>query len=435
MVAVALPAIGREFGAEASNVTISVVTAYLIATLVCQMPAGSIADRAGYSSALTWGRWVFAAGALAGAFAPTLSIVVIGRVLMAAGGALMVPTAMALVRVAVPLERRSRAFGTLGAVMGGAAAIGPALGGWIVPLFGWRWIFAINLPVLLASWILQGRVANDRRVLEGHSPGDQSRGAFDWSGSLLVGAALVLLTMATRAHGQPFYLMGAAGAAAVGLLLVVERRVAAPVLDLDLFSSPVFAAGAGVVATQNLAMYSLLIMVPFLFGASAGSGVGLAIVGMTATMALTSPFGGWLAERLGPRHVVFTGGVVGALGVFAIARLGASPQPFDVGARLLLVGLGLGLSTGPTQAAGLTAVSAKKSGLASATLSMMRYVGSIAGTVILGFALAAGPDLASRQRVALWIFAGAFIVSALLGLVLPTRSTAAQAAGRGTAIA
>ena len=438
MVAVALPAISRDFGAEASSVTLLVVTVYLIATLVCQMPAGSIADRSGYPRALTWGRWIFAAGAAAGAFAPTLSVVVVGRVLMAAGGALMVPTSMALVRVAIPVERRSRAFGTLGAVMGGAAAIGPALGGWITPLFGWRWLFAINLPVLLASWIIQGPVdENESRTLKVRAADEESgQRAFDWAGSLLIGSALVLLTMATRAHGRALYVIASVGVATIVTLLVVERRVTAPVLDLDLFARPVFAAGAGVVATQNLAMYSLLIMVPFLVGASAGSGVGLAIVAMTATMALMSPFGGWLAEHVGARPVVFTGGLAGALGVFAIVRLGASAQPLDVGVRLLLVGLGLGLSTGPSQAAGLTAVSAEKSGLASATLAMMRYVGSIAGTVILGFALAAGPDVAARHRAALWIFAGAFLVSALFGLVLPSRAAAAQAqAGRGTAIA
>jgi MFS family permease len=402
------------------------------------MPAGSIADRSGYPRALTWGRWIFAAGAAAGAFAPTLSVVVVGRVLMAAGGALMVPTSMALVRVAIPVERRSRAFGTLGAVMGGAAAIGPALGGWITPLFGWRWLFAINLPVLLASWIIQGPVdENESRILKVRAADEESeQRAFDWAGSLLIGSALVLLTMATRAHGRALYVIASVGVATIVTLLVVERRVTAPVLDLDLFARPVFAAGAGVVATQNLAMYSLLIMVPFLVGASAGSGVGLAIVAMTATMALMSPFGGWLAEHVGARPVVFTGGLAGALGVFAIVRLGASAQPHDVGVRLLLVGLGLGLSTGPSQAAGLTAVSAEKSGLASATLAMMRYVGSIAGTVILGFALAAGPDVAARHRAALWIFAGAFLVSALFGLVLPSRAAAAQAqAGRGTAIA
>ena len=242
------------------------------------------------------------------------------------------------------------------------------------------------------------------------------------SEALLTGAVLVLLTMATRARGSAAYAMGAAGLLAAVLLFVQERRVLAPVFDVHLFSRPVFVAGAGVIGLQNLAMYSLLIELPFLFGGTAGSRIGLAIVAMTATMAVTSPAGGWLAERLGTRAVVVTGGLAGAAGVFAIAQLGADAQPFDIGVRLLLVGLGLGLSTGPSQAAGLSAVVGEKSGLASATMSMVRYLGSIAGTVVLGYSLAAGPDAASRQHVALWIFVGAFLASALLGLVLPRRA-------------
>src|SRR5215213_2990732 len=93
MVAVALPALSAEFGAPAATVTVFVVTGYLVATLVLQMPAGSIADRLGYARALTWGRWIFGAGAIAGALAPSLVAVVGGRLLMAAGGALIIPTA------------------------------------------------------------------------------------------------------------------------------------------------------------------------------------------------------------------------------------------------------------------------------------------------------------------------------------------------------
>ena len=138
MIAVALPAIGATFSAQPSTVTLLVVTGYLIATLVCQMPAGSIADRVGHVRTLTWGRWIFAAGAAAGAFAPALWMVVLGRLLMAAGGSLMVPTSMALVRIMVPPDRRARTFGMLGAVMGVAAAVGPALGSWVAPVLGPR---------------------------------------------------------------------------------------------------------------------------------------------------------------------------------------------------------------------------------------------------------------------------------------------------------
>jgi MFS family permease len=363
MVAVALPALSRDFAAPASRVTLTVITGYLIATLLAQLPAGRVADRVGYVRALAWGRWLFAAGAVVGTFAPSLWIVVGGRLLMAAGGALIIPTAMALVRVAVPASRRSRAFGTLGAVLGGAAAIGPAIGAWMVAQFGWRSLFVINVPILLASAALQPRIETDAAVSR------RSAGA-DYS--------------SLRTRG--------------------------------------FLAGSGVIAIQNLAMYSLLILVPFMFGSRGGSDsrLGLAIIGMTATMALVSPVGGWLVESIGARAVVVAGGVIGTAGVLSIAQLAPTAVASAIGARLLLVGLGLGLSTGPSQAVALTAVPSEQSGLASATVSMLRYLGAIGGTGILSFTLAGGQGDMAREQMSLWIFAGAFVLSAVLGAMFPS---------------
>jgi len=443
MVAVALPALSVEFAAEPASVTVAVVTGYLIATLVCQMPAGSIADRVGYGKALSAGRWIFAGGAVLGTFASTLNAVVAGRLLMAAGGSLMVPTAMALIRVAVPTERRPRAFGTMGAVMGGAAAIGPALGAWIVAELGWRSLFLINLPILAASWVL-GRADLKVRPYdtvrnEPPIPSDVRRGGpsgppegppdgampperipFDWLGSALLGVVLVLLTFATLATGSVALLMLAAGLMLFAVLVAHERRVTAPVLDFSLFARRGFTAGAGVIAAQNLAMYSLLIQIPFLFApGTSGSHLGLAIIAMTATMALTSPFGGWLSERVGAKPVVVVGGITGAAGVVLLGRLAPSAPVVDIAGRLLLAGLGLGLSTGPAQATALAGVPSHQSGLASATVSMFRYLGGIGGTVVLGMAFAAGGDGGAAHHTALWIFAGAFLVSAALGLAFP----------------
>jgi MFS family permease len=412
MVAVALPAIGGEFGAPAATVTVFVVTGYLVATIVAQMPAGSLADRMGYARALAAGRWLFGAGAVIGALAPTLGVVVAGRLLMAVGGALIIPTAMALLRIAVPAERRARAFGVMGAVMGGSAAIGPAIGAWMTAQFGWRSLFLINLPLLLGSWLLQPRVSDERA--------ETRRPPFDWQGSVLIGVALLLVTFSTRAAAPASYWLAIAGAAAVAVLVAHERRAEAPVLNLALFGQRGFIAGALVVATQNLAMYSLLIQVPFLFGGErADPSLGLAIIAMTFTMAATSPLGGYLVEWVGVRAVVATGGLLAALGVMALSGLPASASAGEVGARLLLVGLGLGLSTGPANASAISAVPQHQSAIASATVSMLRYLGAIGGTVILGFALAGGAEVAARHQLALWIFVAALLVSVVLGLVLP----------------
>jgi len=425
MIAVALPALSAEFGAAASAVTLTVVTGYLVATLVSQVPAGNIADRAGYGRALSWGRWLFLAGSLAGTFAPALWAVIAGRLMMAAGGSLILPTAMALVRVAIPAERRQRAFGAMGAVLGGAAAIGPAIGAWMTAHAGWRSLFLINLPILALSYLCQpADSAFQQPAVSG------PRAAFDWAGSVMIGIALVLFTFATRAGASAGVPIAAAGAVVLGLLLWHEQRTPDPVLKLDLFVTRGFITAAGVIALQNLAMYSLLIQVPFLFGgssAAAQSRLGVAIIAMTATMAITAPAGGWFAEWLGARPVVALGGLVGAAGVLAIGRLPPGAPAVDVGLRLLLVGVGLGLSTGPSQAVALTSAPASRSAVASATMSMLRYLGAIAGTVILGYAFA-GPDSAARQHTALLLFAAAFVVSMGLGLAFPSMPALRRAA-------
>ncbi len=411
MIAVALPAMSSDFQAAPSSVTVWVVTAYLIATIVFQMPAGAVADRMGYGPTLVLGRGLFMAGAAAATVAPSLWFVIVGRLLMAAGGALMLPTAMALLRVMVPEARRPRAFGAMGAVMGGAAALGPALGGLIMARANWRVLFLVNLPLTLLSWWLQPR--------EFASAAGRPRAhAFDWTGSVLLGSALVLAVLSTR-MAVPLALGAAAGSVVFLIALVAQARtVPAPVVDFTLFREGPFVAGALVIALQNLAMYALLIQIPFLFaGAGGGSRVGMVVIAMTAMMAVSSPVGGRLAERIGSRATVLAGSLSGAIGVLlllpvsSMARTGVGASPGQVAVPLLMVGLGLGLSTGPSQAAALTAIDPQRSGMASAAISTLRYMGAIVGTAILGLALSGSGSRLEAQQQALWCFAAAFVMS------------------------
>jgi MFS family permease len=376
MIAVALPALSAEFGAAASRVTLWVVTGYLVATILSQIPAGRVADRLGYARVLTLGRWIFAGGAIAAIAAPSIAVVVLGRFLMAAGGALMVPTAMALLRVSVPPERRARAFGSMGAVMAGSAAVGPALGGLIIASFSWRALFVVNLPLLILSWLLQPASVASDAVASG-------------------GAA---------ASGSP------------------ERR--SPEREggrrketgygFGLLRTSAFAAGASIVALQNLAMYALMFQLPFLIRGTSGEGarqIGFAIMTLAATMALSSPVGGWLADRVGVTPVALAGGLLGATGLAALTLL-QSYSLASVAGWLVLVGAGIGISTGPSQASALTAIDPSASGTASAMMSLLRYVGGITGTTVLSIALGANAADLSRQHVAMWVFVAAFLASA-----------------------
>ncbi len=237
----------------------------------------------------------------------------------------------------------------------------------------------------------------------------------------------MLAVLATRVPAHLAYAAAAGGVLLFLALVAQARTVPAPVLDFTLFREAPFVAGSLVIALQNLAMYALLVQVPFLFAGEVltGSRFGVVVIAMTAMMAITSPIGGRLAERIGSRVTVFAGGLAGAVGVLSLvplssmARAGTPTSPMQVAVPLVVVGLGLGLSTGPSQAAALSAIDPHRSGMASAAISTLRYMGAVVGTAILGLALSAGGTSLVAQQRALWCFAVAFALSAGVALKLP----------------
>ena len=128
MIAVALPDIGRAFDAPPADLTYALVVIYLLAGIVTQSPAGKLGDMWGHARTLALGRWMFVGAAILGVLSPWLFGLSVARMLMATGGALMIPATMALLRIHIDVERRARLFGFFGSSMAAAAAIGAARG-------------------------------------------------------------------------------------------------------------------------------------------------------------------------------------------------------------------------------------------------------------------------------------------------------------------
>ncbi len=191
IIAVALPSIAGAFDSSAAIVTRWLVTGYLVVSIVAQSPAGQMADLFGYSRVLTLGRTLFAAGALLAAFSHALCILGAGRVLMALGGAFSIPTVFAQLRNSVPAAKRGRVFGIFGAIMGGAAAVGPILGGFLTARYGWHSVFFVNVPVVLLSFLLEPPKREDAKAAKRPT-------SFDFAGSALLGVAVLLLVAAVE---------------------------------------------------------------------------------------------------------------------------------------------------------------------------------------------------------------------------------------------
>ncbi|HVE69775.1 MAG TPA: MFS transporter [Thermoanaerobaculia bacterium] len=399
IIAVALPSISTAFAATPATATLWLVTAYLVVTIVAQSPAGKLADLWGTSRVLTLGRAAFGIGALVAALSPSLPILGAGRVLMAIGGALAIPTVFAQLRNSVPAERRGRIFGIFGAIMGAAAATGPVLGGLLTSAYGWHSVFVVNVPVVLLSFLLEPPVRGPRAA---------KRPRFDWLGSVILGIAVVILVAAV--HLTSILFAGVA-IALLAVFVVRELRVDDPVLDVRLFTRAPFAAGSSIIGLQNLAMYAMLFLLPFFLADRGAARTGRTLLLFTLSMVLASPIGGRLTDAIGARIVAVAGALIAAAGAALFISQG------ELVASVILMGAGIGMSSAPAQASALGAVSASEAGVASGALSTMRYVGGVIGSGLV--TMLAGGGLVRDAR--LFIFPAVLLVSAAAALVLPGR--------------
>jgi MFS family permease len=419
MIAVALPEIAREFNHPPGTVAQAVVASYLVAAIVLQSPGGKLGDRLGHWRILTLGQVLVVTGAVLGMVASGLGVLAVARVLMAAGGAAIVPATVALLRIELPPQRRGRAFGRFAAVMSLAAGIGPVVGGELVHIFGWPSIFAANLPVIGLSALLAAR--RRRRV----KPQDQPR--FDLVGTVLLTAILTALVLGLETGGVTAAVLLGTCAALLAPFVWWERRVANPVVAFALFGTLPFATGSLLVALQNLVMYTLLFELPQVLNALLAvdaAATGRLLVAMMAAMVLASLVAGRLTDRIGPRPVA-VGGTISclvAVGLLAADDL-SSLRPLAL--PLALLGLGVGLATPAAQSASMAAVPHERSGAAAGIGSTMRYLGGVVGVALLGrlVDLAGGrPAVLGEHRTVLVIFAAALLAGLACAVALPGRS-------------
>ncbi|MFL6089348.1 MAG: MFS transporter [Aeromicrobium sp.] len=416
MIAVAVPAISRDVGHDPGTVTQALVATYLVAAIALQSPGGKLGDRIGQWRAFAVGQMVLFVGALAGFLAPSLWLLTASRVVMAAGGAIVVPATIALLRTELPEAKRGRAFGIFGSVMSLAAGIGPLVGGELVRVFDWPSIFLANIPVLALSALL---AITARHV---HTPREPAR--FDWLGSALLATALSCLVAGTEVHGPYATVLVFVGAILFVPFVLVERRASDPVVAFRLFRNVRFTAGTLVIALLNLVMYALLFEIPLvlsaLFSINAGE-TGRVIVFMMLAMVITSTIAGRITDRVGPRPLGLAGTVTCLLGV-VLLWLTPLSSPGEVRLPLALLGVGIGLANPAAQTASMADIERAESGMAAGIGSTMRYLGGIIGVAILGHGLdvSGAPNaVIGQHHLLLTIFAAVLVgtlgCAALLG--------------------
>lgn len=392
IVNISFPSISRDFAPAGISELIWVLDAYFVALAAAIVPAGLWADRLGRKRFFVAGVIVFLIASVGCGLAPSWQALVGARVLQGLGGAVMVSTSLALILQLFPIEKRSAAVGLWGAAAAVAAATGPPLGGLLVDSGSWRWIFLVNIPIGLL--VLFGA----RHLTE--SRDETAKGRPDAVGAVEVAAALGIAALAlTRVPewgwgGARFLLCIAAAVALTTHVWFRSRNQNQPVFDRDMISTKSFASGTAGTALFATAFFAILLAnVLFLttvWGYSEAT-AGLAILPSPIISAVVAAPAGILADRIGPRWVIFSGTVIYAIGVLLNRNAGTEPEYLtNFLPGMMLIGVGIGLAFPTLAAAAMADVPDSRFATASSLNSAMRQVGAVFGTALLVAMLGSG---------------------------------------------
>ncbi|MEU0499925.1 MFS transporter [Nocardia sp. NPDC005998] len=386
IVNVSFPDIAASFP-QASRAQLSwVLDAYFIAMAALLVPAGGLADRLGHKRLLLWGTGLFVLTSIACAAAPNWQLLVGARSLQGVAAAIIAPVSLALLLPEFPNERRAAAVGIWGAAAALAAGTGPPLGGFLIEIADWRWIFLINIPVGLLI-IAAGR-AGLREARE-----EDATGLPDLLGAALSAAGLGLLALAIIQGGswgwRSLDTIACFVAAAVLIAWLVRRCLVhpQPVVEPALMRIPSFAIGNLGTLLFALAFFSMILgNVLFLTGVWQYSilKAGLAVLpGPLLTTVVAIP-AGRIADRFGHRTVIVPGTIVYAIGLLVLRASGAEPDFLTTWLPgQSLVGIGIGLAFPALGAASVADVPADRYGSASAVGAAFRQFGAVLGTALL----------------------------------------------------
>ena len=419
LINVALPVIRADLGASTTQLQ-WVVDAYTLMIAALLMASGSMADHFGRKRAFMTGLALFAATSALCALAPTITWLVVGRGLQAVGGALMTPVALSIISATyTDPARRAAAIGVWGAVTGLSLGLGPLVGGLLTDAFGWEANFWLSVPVCLtalagtALFVPESRAARPRRL--------------DPAGQLLM-MALLAGTVGALIEGPdngwssaPVLAAAALAAVALALFVVVERRVAEPLIDLRFFRSAPFSSSVLIAVAVFTVQGGFLFLVSLLLQGPLGYSAlmtGVLILPMAAVLALSSPTSGRLVGRRGTRpSLVIGGAAISVTGVMLALLDGGTPAWYLIAAFMVL-GLGLGFVNPPITTTAVAGLPLSQAGAASGIASASRQVGVALGVAVAG--LVAGADdarLISASRPVFWLASVLGLVVVALGVV------------------
>ncbi len=385
IVNVALPSLTTDLHTKFYIVQWAVLS-FLMGLTILLLMAGRLGDMVGKKRVFTLGLIVFILASTLCGLAPGIYWLIGFRFLQAVGSAMIVSLGVAIVTETWPRTEHGKAIGISAGIISLGAAAGPALGGLLLHVLSWRWIFFVNIPIGLLSLALV------RIYLPELRPKDHAE-TFDLAGALAIGLTMLAFVLAmtfTQTHGlfsEPVIGLLAAFAVSLIAFIWIESHVKHPMLDLSLFSNVGFTLSLLTGFASFVCISGILLIFPFylqLVKKLDQQHIGLIMSVVPIALIILGPISGTLADRFGTRPVSLVGLAVIFVSYILMGRITA----FTTAASFILLtlpnGIGMAIFQSPNNAAIMASAPRRRLGVANGMLSMSRTLGQLTGVSLMG---------------------------------------------------
>jgi EmrB/QacA subfamily drug resistance transporter len=378
---VALPVIQNDLAATAVELS-WIATSYLLATAVCLVPIGRIADIHGRRRFFVLGLIVFTVSNFLTLFVRGVGPFIVLRVLQGAGAAMTVTTGMAIVTSVFPPQRRGKAIGIYVAAVYVGLSAGPFGGGVLAQHFGWRTIFMVTTVIGMLSALVA------IRGLKGNEWADAAGEPMDVIGSLLYGASLILLVYgATLLPAWHAAVMVTAGLVLLFIFIRFELQLPHPVFEVRLFSNnKMFAFSSTAALIHYAATFAITFLLSLYLQYIKGlnpQAAGFLLVAQPVCMAVFSPLAGKISDRVEPWKIASVGMAMTAVALAALVMVDGGTPLYVVVGILITLGIGFALFSSPNMSAIMGAVAPRHYGTASGTVATMRLMGQMVSMALV----------------------------------------------------
>ncbi|MYE55195.1 MAG: MFS transporter [Chloroflexi bacterium] len=381
---VALPDITSDLGTDLRTVQ-WIIVLYVGSSTSLQLGLGSAADVYGLRRFYIIGLVAYALAVLLIGLAPTLPIVLALRVTQAIGNGLLVASAPALITAIFPSEERGRALGLMSAISTLGMISATLGGGFLVDTFGWRMIFLARVPLTLITIVLALLILTESRP--------QERPRFDLRGAVLAAAGLACLVLFLTLGGRigwlspTVLLLGIVAAAALTILVRLERGVAYPILDPRMLTHPLLVPVITASFLMFMSTFVNLFILPFYVSDVLkvdAKALGFLLMLTPVIAGSVAPIGGWLSDRMPPAYLTTSALVVSAVAMLWFSTLTAESLVEDVALRMSLGGIGLGVFQAANATLIMGAVPRDRLGSGGALISLSMSMGIVTSVALMG---------------------------------------------------